>query len=105
MVDTVRDFDLLVRGRAAVTVAIPVREAREKSAAPARKPVVKARRVNALETDDSNLLVAELDFMRLLRFGFTAFDRWLLSGTLTTEPTMPCQKINFRANCIERGSV
>jgi len=73
MVDTVRDFDLLVRGRAAVTVAIPVREAREKSAAPARKPV-KARRVNALETEDSEIMVAEfIRFHEVITVGFTAF--------------------------------
>ena len=60
MVDTARDFDFLVRCKAVVTAAIPVREAREKRAEPARKPVVKARRDIALETEDSSLLESEV---------------------------------------------
>ena len=74
IVDTARDFDFLVRGRAVVTVAIPVREAREKSAVPARRPVVNARRVNALETEDSEIMVAEfIRFHEVITVGFTAF--------------------------------
>jgi len=72
IVDTARDFGFLVRGRAGV--AIPVREAREKSAVPARRPVVNARRVNALETEDSEIMVAEfIRFHEVITVGFTAF--------------------------------